>query len=114
MTKDTATTLGPWLVTADELEPYRDHEGFLRLALAVTVNGVEIGRDLLSNMSRPFEDLVAYASRGTWIRPGDVPGAGSAPALRRGLPARRGPGGGARQSGREQATPPPAWLIRSW
>ena len=28
--KDTATTLGPWLVTADELEPYRDADGFLR------------------------------------------------------------------------------------
>ena len=27
--KDTATTLGPWLVTADELEPYRDADGFL-------------------------------------------------------------------------------------
>jgi len=31
--KDTATTLGPYLVTADELEKYRDADGFLRLAL---------------------------------------------------------------------------------
>ena len=75
--KDTATTLGPWLVTADELEPYRDQDGFLRLALTVTVDGAEIGRDLLSNMSWPFEDLVAYASRGTWVRPGDVLGSGT-------------------------------------
>ncbi|MGP4101503.1 fumarylacetoacetate hydrolase family protein [Nonomuraea sp. KM90] len=75
--KDTATTLGPWLVTADELEPYRDADGFLRLALSVTVNGDEIGRDLLSNMSWPFEDLVAYASRGTWVHPGDVLGSGT-------------------------------------
>jgi 2-keto-4-pentenoate hydratase/2-oxohepta-3-ene-1,7-dioic acid hydratase in catechol pathway len=75
--KDTATTLGPWLVTADELEPYRDPDGFLRLALTVTLNGAEIGRDLLSNMSWPFEDLVAYASRGTWVRPGDVLGSGT-------------------------------------
>jgi 2-keto-4-pentenoate hydratase/2-oxohepta-3-ene-1,7-dioic acid hydratase in catechol pathway len=75
--KDAATTLGPWLVTADELEPYRDADGFLRLGLTVAVNGVEIGRDLLSNMSWPFEDLVAYASRGTWVRPGDVLGSGT-------------------------------------
>ncbi|NRQ38922.1 fumarylacetoacetate hydrolase family protein [Nonomuraea sp. NN258] len=75
--KDTATTLGPWLVTADELEPYRDAGGFLRLALTVSVNGTVIGRDLLSNMSWPFEDLVAYASRGTWVRPGDVLGSGT-------------------------------------
>lgn len=75
--KDTATTLGPWLVTADELEPYRDADGLLRLALTATVNGVEVGRDLLSNMSWSFEELVAYASRGTWVRPGDVLGSGT-------------------------------------
>ncbi|GAA2857406.1 fumarylacetoacetate hydrolase family protein [Streptosporangium fragile] len=75
--KDTATTLGPWLVTADELEPYRDADGFLRLALTVTVNGKEVGRDLLSNMGWPFEELVAYASRGTRVRPGDVLGSGT-------------------------------------
>ncbi|MEU6410346.1 fumarylacetoacetate hydrolase family protein [Microbispora sp. NPDC046933] len=75
--KDTATTLGPWLVTADELEPYRDGDGFLRLALTASVNGAEVGRDLLSNMGWPFEDLVAYASRGTWVRPGDVLGSGT-------------------------------------
>ncbi|MFI7706860.1 fumarylacetoacetate hydrolase family protein [Nonomuraea sp. NPDC049480] len=75
--KDTATTLGPWLVTADELEPYRDADGFLRLALTATVNAKEIGRDLLSNMGWPFEDLVAYASRGAWVRPGDVLGSGT-------------------------------------
>ncbi|WP_336215277.1 fumarylacetoacetate hydrolase family protein [Nonomuraea sp. LPB2021202275-12-8] len=75
--KDTATTLGPWLVTADELEPYRDADGFLRLALTATVNGKVIGRDLLSNMSWTFEDMVAYASRGTRVRPGDVLGSGT-------------------------------------
>ena len=37
--KDSATTLGPWLVTADELEPYRDADGFLALDLRVSVNG---------------------------------------------------------------------------
>ncbi|WP_043619163.1 fumarylacetoacetate hydrolase family protein [Nonomuraea candida] len=75
--KDSATTLGPWLVTADELAERRDGDGFLRLALTAAVNGEEVGRDLLSNMSWPFEDLVAYASRGTWVRPGDVLGSGT-------------------------------------
>lgn len=75
--KDTATTLGPWLVTADELEPYRDEDGLLRLALTASVNGTVVGRDLLSNMSWTFEELVAYASRGTWVRPGDVLGSGT-------------------------------------
>jgi 2-keto-4-pentenoate hydratase/2-oxohepta-3-ene-1,7-dioic acid hydratase in catechol pathway len=75
--KDFATTLGPWLVTADELTDRQDDEGFLPLAMTVAVNGVEIGRDLLSNMGWPFADLVAYAARGTSVRPGDVLGSGT-------------------------------------
>jgi 2-keto-4-pentenoate hydratase/2-oxohepta-3-ene-1,7-dioic acid hydratase in catechol pathway len=75
--KDSATTLGPWLVTADELEPHRDAEGFLTLDMRVSVNGTEVGRDLLSNMGWPFEELISYASRGTWVRAGDVLGSGT-------------------------------------
>ncbi|MFC8430434.1 fumarylacetoacetate hydrolase family protein [Streptomyces sp. NPDC057253] len=75
--KDTATTLGPYLVTADELEPRRDADGFLRLALTAEVNGEVVGRDLLSNMSWTFEEMVAHASRGTSVRPGDVLGSGT-------------------------------------
>ncbi|MDQ0382865.1 fumarylacetoacetate hydrolase family protein [Amycolatopsis thermophila] len=75
--KDSATTLGPWLVTADELEPYRDADGFLELGLRVSVNGTQIGQDLLSNMGWPFAELVSYASRGTWVRAGDVLGSGT-------------------------------------
>ncbi|MGW4214174.1 fumarylacetoacetate hydrolase family protein [Lentzea sp. NPDC004789] len=75
--KDSATTLGPWLVTADELAPFRDEDGFLALDLRVSVNDVEVGHDLLSNMGWPFEELVSYASRGTWVRAGDVLGSGT-------------------------------------
>ncbi|MDD7938921.1 fumarylacetoacetate hydrolase family protein [Actinomycetospora lutea] len=73
--KDTATTLGPWLVTADEFAP--DGEGFLDLALTAAVNGTVVGEDLLADMGWPFGDLVAYASRGTEVRPGDVLGSGT-------------------------------------
>ena len=38
------------------------------------VNGKRVGHDRLSNMGWTFEDMVAYASRGTWVRPGDVLG----------------------------------------
>jgi 2-keto-4-pentenoate hydratase/2-oxohepta-3-ene-1,7-dioic acid hydratase in catechol pathway len=75
--KDSATTLGPWLVTADELERFRDAEGFLALDMRVSVNGVLVGQDLLSNMGWPFEELVAYAGRGTRVRAGDVLGSGT-------------------------------------
>jgi 2-keto-4-pentenoate hydratase/2-oxohepta-3-ene-1,7-dioic acid hydratase in catechol pathway len=75
--KDTSTTLGPWLVTADELEPYRDADGFLDLELTAEVNGERVGHDRLSHMGWTFEEMVAYASRGTWVRPGDVIGSGT-------------------------------------
>lgn len=75
--KDTATGLGPYLVTADELEPFRDADGFLRLALTAEINGVPVGTDLLSNMSWTFEEMTAYASRGTRVVPGDVLGSGT-------------------------------------
>jgi 2-keto-4-pentenoate hydratase/2-oxohepta-3-ene-1,7-dioic acid hydratase in catechol pathway len=75
--KDTSTTLGPWLVTADELEPYRDADGFLDLELTAEVNGERVGHDRLSHMGWTFEEMVAYASRGAWVRPGDVLGSGT-------------------------------------
>ena len=37
--KDFATTIGPWVVTADELDGYRDADGFLDLEMTVKVNG---------------------------------------------------------------------------
>jgi 2-keto-4-pentenoate hydratase/2-oxohepta-3-ene-1,7-dioic acid hydratase in catechol pathway len=74
--KDSAITLGPWLVTADELEPYRRGDR-LELELEVLVNGGRIGGDTLANMAWSFDELVAYASRGTWVRTGDVLGSGT-------------------------------------
>jgi 2-keto-4-pentenoate hydratase/2-oxohepta-3-ene-1,7-dioic acid hydratase in catechol pathway len=74
--KDFANTLGPWIVTADELEGHRDGDR-LDLELRAEVNGREIGGDSLASMAWSFEELVAYASRGTWVRPGDVLGSGT-------------------------------------
>ena len=37
--KDFATTIGPWVVTADEFEASRDADGFLDLGMEVRVNG---------------------------------------------------------------------------
>jgi 2-keto-4-pentenoate hydratase/2-oxohepta-3-ene-1,7-dioic acid hydratase in catechol pathway len=75
--KDFATSLGPWLVTADELEPYRDGDGFLALSCVAAVNGVEVGRDSLSHMGWTFEAMVAYASRDSRVGAGDVFGSGT-------------------------------------
>jgi 2-keto-4-pentenoate hydratase/2-oxohepta-3-ene-1,7-dioic acid hydratase in catechol pathway len=74
--KDFANTLGPWIVTVDELEPYRDGDRY-DLDMRAFINGVELGGDTLANMAWSFDEMVSYASRGTWVRPGDVLGSGT-------------------------------------
>jgi 2-keto-4-pentenoate hydratase/2-oxohepta-3-ene-1,7-dioic acid hydratase in catechol pathway len=76
--KDFSTTLGPWIVTADEFEARHDAEGFLPIAMSVSINGEPFGSDLLSHMGWPFAELVAYASRNSRVVPGDVLGSGTA------------------------------------
>ncbi len=75
--KDFANTLGPWLVTADEVEHRRGPDGYLDLEMTVTLNGELIGRDTLANASWTFEEMIAYASRDAWVRPGDILGSGT-------------------------------------
>lgn len=74
--KDGASTVGPWLVTADELEPYRTGDRY-DLELIASINGVPLGRDTLANMAWSFGELVAYASRGAWVCPGDLLASGT-------------------------------------
>jgi 2-keto-4-pentenoate hydratase/2-oxohepta-3-ene-1,7-dioic acid hydratase in catechol pathway len=74
--KDFATTLGPWLVSADELAGHvRDDR--MDLEMTVEVNGVRRGRDRSGNMAWSFGELIAYASRSSWVRAGDVIASGT-------------------------------------
>ena len=75
--KDFATTVGPVIVTLDEFAERFDSDGFLDLGMTVSVNGVEVGRDLLSNMGWSLGSIVAYASRDTWVHAGDLLGSGT-------------------------------------
>ena len=72
--KDFATSLGPWLVTPDEL-PYED--GRLRLDASVSVNGNEITRSRAAEQHFGWPEIVAHAARDTRLRPGDVLGSGT-------------------------------------
>lgn len=75
--KDGAHTLGPYLVTADELEPYRTPDGFLDLTMRAYINDEVLGEDSLANMAWTFEELISFASRGSAVAPGDVLGSGT-------------------------------------
>ncbi|MFD9664436.1 fumarylacetoacetate hydrolase family protein [Rhodococcus sp. NPDC059968] len=74
--KVTATILGPVLVTVDEFLDC-EVDGRFDLAMEVFVNDTRIGGDILANMAWTFAELISYARRGTWVRPGDVLGSGT-------------------------------------
>jgi len=75
--KDGAHTLGPYLVTTDELEPHRTSDGFLDLTMRAWINGDLLGEDSLANMAFTFEELISFASRGSAVAPGDLLASGT-------------------------------------
>jgi fumarylacetoacetate (FAA) hydrolase len=68
--KDFGTSLGPVLVTPDEL-------GDLRLSMVARVNGEERSRGNLGEMHWTWEQLVEHAARNTQLLAGDVLGSGT-------------------------------------
>ena len=74
--KDFATTLGPELVTFDELSD-RYHDGRLHLEMTAAVNGRTLSRGNAGTMFWTWPQLIAHASRETRLQPGDVLGSGT-------------------------------------
>src|SRR3954469_3981462 len=74
--KDFATSLGPFLVTPDELEPFRSGRAY-DLGMRASVNGREYSDASLADIYWSFGEMLAYASRGTEVLPGDVIGSGT-------------------------------------
>lgn len=81
--KDFATITGPWLVTLDELEPYRvaakeNHVGAnWNLSMTATVNGKQVSSGNLSDMDWTFAELIERASYGVDLYAGDIIGSGT-------------------------------------
>jgi len=75
--KDFASAIGPWIVTADELDGHHDADGFLDLDCRVSVNGEPVGQDRLSNMHWNFAQMIAYASRDSVVVAGDLLASGT-------------------------------------
>lgn len=78
--KDFATSVGPHLVTPDELtERIIDTSRGNRydLLMEVSVNGKSRGRGSTRDMHWTFAELIAAASRNTVLKPGDLIGSGT-------------------------------------
>jgi fumarylacetoacetate (FAA) hydrolase len=74
--KDFATSIGPWLVTPDELEDARAERNY-ELVMTAWVNGEELSRGTWSSAQFDVGEMVARASADVWLRPGDLLGSGT-------------------------------------
>jgi fumarylacetoacetate (FAA) hydrolase len=68
--KDFATSVGPILVTPDELDG-------TEATMVARVNGEERSRGNLADMHHSWDAIVAHAARNTHLRPGDILGSGT-------------------------------------
>ncbi|SMO64371.1 fumarylacetoacetate hydrolase family protein [Solitalea koreensis] len=81
--KDFSTVIGPWLVTPDELEPYRvpTKEGHVgaqyNLNMKCWVNGIQVSEGNVADMDWTFAEIVERCAYGADILPGDVIGSGT-------------------------------------
>jgi fumarylacetoacetate (FAA) hydrolase len=78
--KDFATSIGPWLVTLDELgdRTSRGPNGAsFDLAMTADVNGVRVSRGNVKDMTFTFAQILERASYGVTLHAGDVIGSGT-------------------------------------
>jgi len=81
--KDFSTAIGPWLVTPDELEPYKTaakpgHTGnAYNLKMTCTVNGVEVSAGNAADMDWTFAEIIERCAYGVDVLPGDIIGSGT-------------------------------------
>lgn len=74
--KDFATSIGPWIVTKDELEPLKVGKGF-NLAMKARVNGVTLSEGNMKDIYFSFAEMIERASEGVTLYPGEIIGSGT-------------------------------------
>ncbi len=78
--KDFATSLGPVLVTPDELAARRTGHGATErydMPMVARINGRELARGNFNRIHYSFAQMIAYASRNARLRIGDILGSGT-------------------------------------
>ncbi|HEX6656295.1 MAG TPA: fumarylacetoacetate hydrolase family protein, partial [Candidatus Limnocylindria bacterium] len=74
--KDFASSIGPWLVTPDELADARRDHGY-DLAMTASVNGQELSRGTWADIQFGFGQMVERASAEVTLRAGELLGSGT-------------------------------------
>lgn len=76
--KDFANSIGPWVVTADDLlKNATERAGVFDLEMVASVNGEVMSRGNWKDMYYSFPELIARASEDVWLLPGDIIGSGT-------------------------------------
>ena len=75
--KDFATSIGPWVVTVDELADVRVGPGRYNLTMVARKNGKEISRGSFKDLTHDFSKLIKRASADVTLYPGDLIGSGT-------------------------------------
>lgn len=74
--KDFATSIGPYIVTKDELEETRENKGF-KLKMTASINGKQLSDGNLNSIYYSFNEMIARASENATLYPGDIIGSGT-------------------------------------
>ncbi|MEH7350344.1 fumarylacetoacetate hydrolase family protein [Gottfriedia acidiceleris] len=74
--KDFATSLGPCIVTKDEIEKFRSGKSY-DLKMTAAVNGKVISSGNFSTIYYSVPELISHASKNVTLYPGDVIGSGT-------------------------------------
>jgi len=75
--KDFATSIGPWVVTKDELQDKRVGPGRYDLTMVARKNGKEISRGSFKDLTHDFTKMIERASRDVTVFAGDLIGSGT-------------------------------------
>jgi 2-keto-4-pentenoate hydratase/2-oxohepta-3-ene-1,7-dioic acid hydratase in catechol pathway len=74
--KDFATSIGPWIVTKDEMEHLRFGKGF-DITMKAKVNGVLLSEGNMKDIYYSFGEMIERASSGATLYPGEIIGSGT-------------------------------------
>jgi fumarylacetoacetate (FAA) hydrolase len=81
--KDFSTVIGPFMITPDELEPFKiqakpNHVGNnYNLSMKCWVNGVQVSEGNMGDMDWTFAEIIERCAYGVDVLPGDVIGSGT-------------------------------------
>ncbi|MFP7300018.1 fumarylacetoacetate hydrolase family protein [Neobacillus niacini] len=74
--KDFGTSIGPWIITKDELENLRAGKGF-DLSMKAKVNGILLSEGNMKDIYYSFGEMIERASAGVTLYPGEMLGSGT-------------------------------------